>query len=173
MRRSIAVAGAALLCAAQTAGAEKHCIFEGTAYRPGVVVCQHGTQHRCQNGSWTDLRADCPQTVAALSPAQAAALVAVTDVQMHDGWISGHLVNRSPNPVRNVELLVRHAWRWNDEHHPGEHDPGRASFFTVEGEIAPRASVPFQYRESRPLPTRSDGHFHTSVQVIRFAEVGG
>jgi hypothetical protein len=102
----------------------------------------------------------------------ASRLVGLADVKVNDGTVSGVLVNKSPHPIREVELLIDHAWLWSDERHPGEDNPGRSEYYTVHGEIPPNGSVQFTYHPSPPLPHRTDGHFETTVQIVGLVEVG-
>jgi hypothetical protein len=105
-----------------------------------------------------------------VSSTEAAKDVTVTNVQSHNGTISGVIANRSSEPVRNVQLLVDHVWYWKNEFHPGTSSPGRSEFHTVTGEIPPGGSMPFTF-QSEPLPQRADGHFEAKVRVTRFTEV--
>jgi hypothetical protein len=102
----------------------------------------------------------------------ASRVVGLTDVKVNLGVVSGVLVNKSAHPIREVELLIDHAWLWRDERHPGEVNPGRSEYYTVHGEVSPHGSLPFTYHPSPPLPRRDDGHFETSVQIVGFVEVG-
>ncbi|HVM95986.1 MAG TPA: hypothetical protein VMT89_06335, partial [Candidatus Acidoferrales bacterium] len=90
-----------------------------------------------------------------------------------DGTVCGSIANHSDHPVRDIQLVVRHQWLWNNERHPGKNYPGRAETINVADEIAPGAEAPFNYCAGKPLPQRSDGHFKTSVEVVGFTEVGG
>jgi hypothetical protein len=89
-----------------------------------------------------------------------------------DGSITGTVVNSSGVLIKDVELLVNHAWSWSDERHPGEDNPGRASFIRVPGEIATNGSLPFSYTPDPPLMNRGDGGFLTTAAVHSFTEVG-
>jgi len=109
---------------------------------------------------------------APVSPQEAAQVVAVTDLSVQDGTVSASLVNQSPRLVRDVHLLIRHAWVWNDERHPGADSPGTAEYYIVRNTILPGQSLRITQTPSPPLPQRSDGHFETSVEVVRFEEVG-
>jgi len=97
--------------------------------------------------------------------------VAVQDLRVGDGVVSGMVVNNSARVVRDVKLLIHNAWLWKDERHPGPVSPGNAEFYTVSGEIQPGGSLPFTYRLP-PLPRRTDGHFVTSANVVEFTQVG-
>jgi hypothetical protein len=106
------------------------------------------------------------------NPQQAAQTVTIRDVQSEGNTVSGVVTNRSPDVIRNVGLLIRHTWFWSDERHPGEYNPGRASFYTVRGPIPPGGSVPFEYHMSEPPPVRADGRFATTVEVMTFTDNG-
>lgn len=157
----------------------RSCEFNGSSYSTGSIACQLGGQYRCDAGGWTSLGVGCAtQTrepfAVVLSDTQAAADdVRVAEVQARDGLVTGTLVNTSRAPVRNVELLIRHTWFWNNERHPGDDSPGRTDVYDVRGEIPPRQQMPFTYQVSPPLPQRFDGHFETTVEVVGFAQVGG
>ena len=101
---------------------------------------------------------------------QATQVVNVTDVAMQDGTITGKLVNKSNDTLRDVKLIIDQAWLWNNERRPGTDNPSRTDFYVVP-EIPPRGSVTFQYRS--PAPTqRTDGHFTAHVEVESFTQVG-
>ena len=89
-----------------------------------------------------------------------------------DGSLSGTLHNTSTTVVKDVRLLVKHTWYWNNERHPGDDSPGRSAYVAVPGEIAPGASVPFTYTPNPPLAKRADGTFKTTVGVQEFSQVG-
>ncbi|MGH3053884.1 MAG: hypothetical protein ACRDL7_02780 [Gaiellaceae bacterium] len=104
------------------------------------------------------------------SPQQAKQTVVVRDVHTQSDVVSGVVSNQSTHLVRDVGLLIRHTWMWNNERHPGSDSPGRAGFYSVAGPIAPGGSAAFTYRPTEPLPARSDGHFVTTVEVVAFTE---
>ena len=89
----------------------------------------------------------------------------------NDGEISGEVVNSSKQTVRDVELQILYSWRWKDEFHPGIDDPGRAVYVTIDREIAPGQSAPFNYKPSPPLPVRKDGYFDISLKVVGLTRV--
>jgi hypothetical protein len=103
---------------------------------------------------------------------QVAQTAIVRDVKVRDSTVSGVIVNKSPRVLRDVKLMIRHAWLWKNERHPGDDNPGRAEYYTVPGEVAAGGSLPFTYHLEQPLPERTDGHFVTSADVISFTEVG-
>ncbi len=106
-----------------------------------------------------------------MSAADAAPEVEVMDVRSESGEVSGVVINRSPEPVRNVRLLIDHVWYWNKERHPGDFSPGRSEFYTVQGTIPPGGSLPFRV-ESPSLPQQADGHFETVAHVTEFTQIG-
>jgi len=143
-----------------------------------VLLCAIlGRHYRGDAGSWTSLGVAYAMQDAALesvlSAAQAATDVRVTDVRAQDGVVTGTLFNTSRAPVRDIELLIRHTWFWNNERHPGDDNPGRADVYVVRREIPSREQMPFTYQVSPPLPQRADGHFKTTVEIVGFAQVGG
>ena len=109
---------------------------------------------------------------AIVSDQQVSSTVTVSGVQVSDGVVSGVVANRSPRLVRNVELLIRYAWLWHDERHPGDDSPGRADYYKIRADIPPGQTAAFTYRPQPPLPHRTDGRFQPSVQVTGFTEVG-
>ena len=111
-----------------------------------------------------------PETVT--SGPEAAAVIGVSDLAAQNGVVSAVLVNRSRRLVKDVKLLVRHAWLWNNERHPGTDNPGRAEYYVARGQIPVGGSLPFTYHPQPPLPRRSDGRFTTTVEVVGFTEVG-
>lgn len=114
-----------------------------------------------------------PATAEQPLPQEAVAqIVAVSDLHAQNGTVSASLVNKSPHVVRNVRLLIRHAWVWKDERHPGTDSPGAAEYYVVPDAIPPGQRQRFTHTPSPPLPQRSDGHFDTSVEVVGFEEVG-
>src|SRR5262245_22808189 len=96
--------------------------------------------------------------------------VALANTSTHDGDVSGEIVNNLPHAVRDVQLLVRHVWLWNNEFRPGVDDPGQSVYYTVEKTIPPRGKIPFTYRADG-LPKRADGHFETTVSIAGYAEI--
>ncbi len=99
--------------------------------------------------------------------------VEVRDVHARDGAVSGSVVNRSRARLRDVRLMIRHQWLWNDEMHPGNDQYSRADYFTVPGEIPPGGQAEFTYRPSSPLEEGRGGHFETDVRVASVVEVTG
>jgi hypothetical protein len=99
-------------------------------------------------------------------------VVGLRDVQAQGGVVTGTVVNQGPHQLRDVQLLIRHAWVWNDDRHPGPVNPGTSSFVTVAGPIAPGAGAPFSFREpSSGVEDGAAGHFTTDVQPMGYTEV--
>lgn len=98
-------------------------------------------------------------------------VVTLNNVAMHNGVISGEIVNRSNQEVRDVELLIRHTWQWSNEFQPGNGDPGMASYQIVDKVIRPGESVRFTFNDVPTSPPRSDGQFQTMVSVAGFTEI--
>jgi hypothetical protein len=95
----------------------------------------------------------------------------VENVAVRDGGVSGEVVNRGSNTVRDVQLLIRYTWLWDKETKPGKDDPGTSSYSTLPKEIAPGGRLPFSFKPSPPLANASGGHFETSVSIGGFTEV--
>ena len=110
-------------------------------------------------------------TVSVLSASEAPHALALRNVEMRDNVMAGEIVNHSPHRVRDVELLIRHIWHWNNEFRPGANAPGVADFYTLSTEISSGAIERFTYRVPSPLPARSDGYFETVVTVAGFTEI--
>lgn len=89
-----------------------------------------------------------------------------------DGSVTGTVVNGSGVVIKDVELLVSHAWSWSEERRPGEDNPGRASYVRVTGEIPAKSSMAFSYTPNPPLSKRTDGSIQTTVAVHSFTEIG-
>jgi hypothetical protein len=106
-----------------------------------------------------------------LSAEKATEVVAVRGIEVKDGEVSGELVNKSGRVIQDVQVLIRHTWLWKNEFRPGQDDPGTAVYYTVEKQIAPGESARFTYKPPRPLPSRKDGNFATTVSVAGFTEV--
>jgi len=112
-----------------------------------------------------------PETISVLPPPDASMFVAVHNVTAQDNMVLGELRNTSSHRVRDVELLIRHIWHWNNEFRPGANPPGAADYYTISTEIPSGATARFTYRVPSPLPARSDGYFETVVTVAGFTEI--
>lgn len=104
-----------------------------------------------------------------LNSREAAGVVSVENVTVRDGATVGRLVNHSGGPIRDVEVLVEHRFRWSNEYKPGAASPGSAREFTVAGTVPAGGSLDFQL-PSAPAVTRKPGHFDTVVRVVSFEE---
>jgi hypothetical protein len=105
--------------------------------------------------------------------AQAASGVTVRNVVLSGGGVTGVVANESPYVVKNVQVLVRYIWHWNDERNPGDDSPGRSDYATVLGEIPPGSALNFKNVPNPPLPLyRADGHFTAEAHVVGFTQVG-
>src|SRR5258705_10693038 len=105
-----------------------------------------------------------------LSPRDAAAVVSVESVAVRDGNTIGRLVNHGDRPIRDVEVIVQHRFRWSNEYKPGNASPGSALEFTVNGTVPAGGSLDFQV-PSAPAATAKPGHFDTVVRVLSFDEL--
>jgi hypothetical protein len=109
------------------------------------------------------------QTV--ISAKQSDEIIEVRNLTFHDSVVSGEIVNRSRREVRNVELLIRHMWQWQNEFQPGSEDLGTASYYRMERTIPAGAAIPFTYRQRATSTLRTDGQFETVVSVAGFTEI--
>lgn len=100
----------------------------------------------------------------------ASEIISVSNVAEHDGRVTGTVVNKSPNALENVHLLVRQAWFWSKERHPGKVSPGRTLTYTVPDRISPGGSVDFSFDTPR-LPAATGGTFKTTAEVAGFSEI--
>src|SRR5574341_650314 len=69
---------------------------------------------------------------------------------------SGEIVIRSPAALREVELSIHQRGYWEGKFHQGDAAREIVSTHMVNGEFQPGGPVPFTYRESTPVPARSD-----------------
>ena len=106
-----------------------------------------------------------------ISPENAARKVEIRNVQVQGNVISGEVINRSRNPVRNLELLVQHHWLWNNEFKPGDVSPGKSVYVVLDKELRPGESAPFTASIDAPSLSRPDGYFVTEVSLAGFTEV--
>jgi len=104
-------------------------------------------------------------------PEEATRVVTVENVQVKNGTVTGEVHNLSRHTLRDVQILVRYTWLWNNEFKPGKDDPGASFYDTVPGEIPPGGSAKFTFSPSPPLPKRADGRFETTVSVAGFSEI--
>jgi hypothetical protein len=102
---------------------------------------------------------------------QTSQAVSIRNLTVKDDVVSGELVNNSSRTLRDVQLLIRYTWLWNNELHPGQDDLSDAVYYTAEGDIPPGGTKPFTYERPTPLPSRTDGHFEVAVSVAGFAEI--
>lgn len=89
------------------------------------------------------------------------------------GAMTGVVTNSGSRAVRDVRLLIRHVWLWKNERNPGPRsaNPGRSAYYVVDGEIPPNGEIRFRYAPSPPLPSRTDGSFMTTAEVVSLTEV--
>jgi hypothetical protein len=105
-----------------------------------------------------------------LSAERLADIAVVRGVTVRDGELSGVVVNRSGDTLRDVRLRIEHFWLWTDELHPGTDDPSSVEYHTV-AEVPPHGSVPFTVRTQAGAAARTDGHFEARVDIDGLATV--
>jgi hypothetical protein len=88
-----------------------------------------------------------------------------------DYAVAGEIVNRSPNAMRDVQVIIRHVWLWDQETKPGRDDPSRSVYVTVSGEIAAGGRSPFTHKPSPPLSRMPGGRFITSAAIAGYTEI--
>jgi len=93
----------------------------------------------------------------------------VEGVELRDGTIYGKVVNKSSQPIKDVNLLIRHVWLWDSEYDPGKDVYSTSTYLPVAGIIAPGKSQDFVYVPS--LPQIPGGHFETKIIVGEFRTV--
>lgn len=106
----------------------------------------------------------------AVAPA-ADRMVQVDDIRVEGNTVHGVIANKSPQTLRDVRLVIRHAWLWKDERNPGSDNPSRSEFYSFAGEIPGGRSAPFTYRLKDMPRARQDGKFETSAEVMSYTLV--
>lgn len=100
-----------------------------------------------------------------------AAILAIENVIVSNGTVSGEIRNRGPYDVRDVQLLIRYTWLWDDERNPGKNDPSTSTYYTLPSEIRAAGSLPFTFTPSPPLRNLSGGTYQISVTVGGLVQV--
>ncbi|HBZ69506.1 MAG TPA: hypothetical protein DEP35_07160 [Deltaproteobacteria bacterium] len=98
--------------------------------------------------------------------------ITIQSVMIESNVVSGDIVNHANHSVRDVTVLIQHAFAWKNEFRPGKKDPSRAEFYTVAGEIPAGGSKHFSMHLAEPLPVRTDGTFVTRAEIARYTQVG-
>lgn len=106
-----------------------------------------------------------------LSQDEVSQLVVIRNLNIGERRITGELVNKSPRTVRDVQLLIRHSWRWKSEFRPKDDSRDEAVYYTIDEEIPPGGAARFTYSPAHPLPSAPDGYFETTVSVAGFTQV--
>ena len=100
-----------------------------------------------------------------------ARIVSVERVSVSDGSVSGEVINQSKNTLRDVQLLIRYIWLWDNETKPGRNDPSISFYYNLPGEIPPGGRASFTFKPAQPVAKVSGGHFETSASIAGFSEV--
>jgi hypothetical protein len=103
--------------------------------------------------------------------AESAAVLAIANLSVQNGLVSGEVINRTNHEVRDVQLFIRYTWLWDDERNPGPSDPGRSTYYTLNQSVAPAGKIRFTYQPSPPLAQVGGGRFDTSVSIAGFTEI--
>ena len=115
----------------------------------------------------------CPTTSAQTIRDRAASerIVSVEKLSVTDASVSGEVMNHSRNAVRDVQLLIRYVWLWDNETKPGRNDPSVSFYYNLPAEIPPGGRAPFTFKPSPPLAQTSGGHFEILASIAGFSEV--
>jgi hypothetical protein len=100
-----------------------------------------------------------------------ASILSVEKIAVANGFVSGEVHNRGPHSVREVQLLIRYTWLWDDERNPGKIDPGTSTYHTLTTEIRAGGNLPFTFTPSPPLPKVLGGRYEITVTIAGFAQV--
>ena len=105
------------------------------------------------------------------SEEEIARIVALQQVAVQDGVVTGAIRNNTSHLVRDVQLLIRYTWLWDDEFKPGKNDPGTSTYHVVTEAIPAGATSKFMYQPSPPLAKMAGGHFDITVKIAGFTEI--
>jgi len=111
------------------------------------------------------------QTQRVRSAEDTARILAIEKIAVRAGMISGEVHNKFGHAVRDVQLLIRYIWLWDDELNPGKVDPDTPTYFTLNQTIDPGVKIGFDYKPSPPLPKIAGGRFETTVTIAGFTEI--
>ena len=105
------------------------------------------------------------------SQKEIAAVLAIENLSIQEGFVSGDVRNKANHEVRDVEIFIRYTWLWDNERNPGKTDPGTSAYYTLKQTIPLGEKFSFTYKPSPPLPKIAGGRFETSVTIAGFTEV--
>jgi len=105
------------------------------------------------------------------SEEEIARIIALDKVAVQDGVVTGEIRNKASHLVRDVQLLIRYTWLWDDEFKPGKNDPGTSTYHVLKETIPSGATRKFTYQPSPPLAKMAGGHFDTTVKIAGFTEI--
>ena len=105
------------------------------------------------------------------SEEEIARIVGLHKVAVQDGVVTGEVRNNASHLVRDVQLLIRYTWLWDDEFKPGRNDPGTSTYHVLTETIPAGATSKFMYQPSPPLAKMAGGRFDTTVKIAGFTEV--
>jgi len=97
--------------------------------------------------------------------------VQVTSATFDGERVTGTVINRGTDEVRDIRLLADIAFLWKDEAKPGDANPGRAVVFTVAGPLPPQGKLDFDLHPEPPLEERTDGRYQPRVRVVGYQTV--
>jgi hypothetical protein len=74
---------------------------------------------------------------------ETARILTIETITVADGAVSGEVVNRSSNTVRDVQLFIRYTWLWDNETKPGKDDPSTIHLLRFAQRDSPRWALAF------------------------------
>jgi len=105
-----------------------------------------------------------------VSQSNAREVLAVENLRLEDGALTGRLVNRSPRKIDDVELMVTFNWLWNDEFNPGNGGPGHTKTVVLTDPLSPGATEEFRVESDALRTAQKDGYFIPQVSVVGFTQ---
>ena len=105
------------------------------------------------------------------SPTAAARAIALENLVLTSSEVSGTVRNRTPDDLREIQLLIRYTWLWQDETKPGNIDPSTSAIYRVDRELKPGERENFSFKPTPPLSNITGGQFSITVSVFAFTAV--
>ena len=100
-----------------------------------------------------------------------AQVVKLEDLSLTATAISGFVSNRSPDDLRDIQLLIRYTWLWQDETKPGNIDPSTSVLHVLDRQLKPGERANFRFSPTPPLSKIAGGRFIITVSVMAYTAV--
>ena len=97
--------------------------------------------------------------------------IVLEDLVLKTSEVLGTVHNRSPDDLRDLQLLIRYTWLWQDETKPGENDPSASAIYRLDQELKPGQREKFIFKPTPPLPSMSGGQFAITVSIFAYTAV--